>query len=204
MANKPRTTRGQQFLRGTGFLDIYLFIQVSQTIKSFLLKQCFLFLWEVYTLVLLILPCFEALGICSLQTPLQPGVVQLIYPHNVRDSAKWKAHLPPASLASRAISYYLEIDSIWLQEKSRFNSVCWEWQTTPVFSPRESHGQRSLAGYSPWGGKESDMTEWPLLSCYVMRCQISPEKQTHCFLSSSWLWVINEPIFIFFICGVDS
>ena len=29
----------------------------------------------------------------------------------------------------------------------------------PVFLPRESHGQRSLAGYSPWGCKESDMTE---------------------------------------------
>ena len=25
--------------------------------------------------------------------------------------------------------------------------------------PRESHGQRSLAGYTPWGGAESDMTE---------------------------------------------
>jgi len=23
----------------------------------------------------------------------------------------------------------------------------------------EFHGQRSLVGYSPWGGKESDMTE---------------------------------------------
>ena len=31
---------------------------------------------------------------------------------------------------------------------------------TPVFSPREFHGQRSLVGYSPWGGKESDTTEW--------------------------------------------
>ena len=25
--------------------------------------------------------------------------------------------------------------------------------------PEESHGQRSLVGYSPWGHKESDMTE---------------------------------------------
>ena len=33
------------------------------------------------------------------------------------------------------------------------------WQPTPVFLPGESHGQRSLAGYSPWGGKESDRTE---------------------------------------------
>ena len=32
------------------------------------------------------------------------------------------------------------------------------WQPTPVLLPGESHGQRSLAGYSPWGCKESDMT----------------------------------------------
>ena len=30
---------------------------------------------------------------------------------------------------------------------------------TPVFLPGESHGQRSLVGYSPWGHKESDTTE---------------------------------------------
>ena len=30
---------------------------------------------------------------------------------------------------------------------------------TPVFLPRESHGQRSLAGYSPQGRKELDVTE---------------------------------------------
>ena len=28
-----------------------------------------------------------------------------------------------------------------------------------IFLPGESHGQRSLAGYSPWGCKEVDMTE---------------------------------------------
>ena len=32
-------------------------------------------------------------------------------------------------------------------------------QPTPVLLPGESHGQRGLAGYSPWGHKESDMTE---------------------------------------------
>ena len=31
--------------------------------------------------------------------------------------------------------------------------------TTPVFLPGEFHGQRNLAGYSPWGCKESDSTE---------------------------------------------
>ena len=33
-----------------------------------------------------------------------------------------------------------------------------KWQPTPVFLPGESHGQRSLAGYSPWGPQESGMT----------------------------------------------
>ena len=28
-----------------------------------------------------------------------------------------------------------------------------KWQPTPVFLPGESHGQRTLAGYSLWGPK---------------------------------------------------
>ena len=32
------------------------------------------------------------------------------------------------------------------------------WQPTPEFLPGESHEQRSLAGYSLWGRKESDTT----------------------------------------------
>ena len=34
-----------------------------------------------------------------------------------------------------------------------------KWQPTPVFLPGESHGQRSLEGYSPLDCRESDMTE---------------------------------------------
>ena len=33
-----------------------------------------------------------------------------------------------------------------------------KWQHTPVFLVVEFRGQRSLAGYSPWGRKELDMT----------------------------------------------
>ena len=39
----------------------------------------------------------------------------------------------------------------------------------PVFLPGEFHGQRSLAGYSPLGGKESDMTEQ--LSLFTFACK---------------------------------
>ena len=43
-------------------------------------------------------------------------------------------------------------DDLWLMARRT-------WQPTAVFLPGESHGQRSLAGYSPWDCKESDMTE---------------------------------------------
>ena len=33
-----------------------------------------------------------------------------------------------------------------------------KWELTPVFLPGKSHGQKSQAGYSPWGLKESDNT----------------------------------------------
>ena len=34
-----------------------------------------------------------------------------------------------------------------------------KWQPTPVFLQGESHGEKSLVGYSPWSCKESDMIE---------------------------------------------
>ena len=35
-----------------------------------------------------------------------------------------------------------------------------QWQPTPVLLPGKSHGQRNLVGCSPWGGEESNTTEW--------------------------------------------
>ena len=43
-----------------------------------------------------------------------------------------------------------------------------KWQLTSVFLPGKSHGQKSLAGYSPWGHKESDMTENTHRVCVFM------------------------------------
>ena len=42
------------------------------------------------------------------------------------------------------------------------------WQPTPVFWPGESHGQRSLAEYSPWGCQELNTTEQLTLSLHVL------------------------------------
>ena len=38
-------------------------------------------------------------------------------------------------------------------------------QPIPLLLPREFHGQRSLAGYSPWGRKELDTTEQLTHTC---------------------------------------
>ena len=45
-----------------------------------------------------------------------------------------------------------------------------EWQSTIVFLSRKSHEQRSLAGYSPEGGKESDMIEQLTLTHFLPLC----------------------------------
>ena len=46
------------------------------------------------------------------------------------------------------------------------------WQPTPVFLPGESYRQRSLEGSSPWGYKESDMTERLSTEQHVQNMQI--------------------------------
>ena len=57
-----------------------------------------------------------------------------------------------------------------------------KWQPTPVSLPGKFHGQRSLAGYSPWGRKESDMTETRKDACTheTPRCLESPSLVSIC------------------------
>ena len=45
--------------------------------------------------------------------------------------------------------------------QSLSGKILWnrKWQPTPTLVPGKSHGQRSLAGYNPWGRKEADTTE---------------------------------------------
>ena len=52
-----------------------------------------------------------------------------------------------------------------MRERPRFDpwvgKIPWrrKWQPTPVLLPGKSHERMSIVGYSPWGRKESDMTE---------------------------------------------
>ena len=57
---------------------------------------------------------------------------------------------------------------------------CWrrKWQTTLVYLPGESHGQRSLVGYSPWGHTELDNTEWLSMHAHLPLGLFSCSKST--------------------------
>ena len=52
-----------------------------------------------------------------------------------------------------------ELPEIGVQSLGREDPLEKGLQPTATFLPGESHGQTSLVGYSPWGCKESYMTE---------------------------------------------
>ena len=72
--------------------------------------------------------------------------------------------LPTGFPGGSVVKNLLALQDTWFDPWARKISWRREWQPTPGFWPGESHGQRSLAGYSPWGCKESDTTEQLTLS----------------------------------------
>ena len=73
-------------------------------------------------------------------------------------------HLPPSIFPSvRVFSNGSVLRIRWPKDWSFSFSINpsgrRKWQPTPVFLPRESHGQRSLVGCCPWGRTELDTTE---------------------------------------------
>ena len=67
-----------------------------------------------------------------------------------------------------------KVNNLPTMQETQIQSLGWEdalekkWLPTPLFLPGEFHGQRSLEGYSPWGLKESDLTEQLTLSLSVL------------------------------------
>ena len=64
-----------------------------------------------------------------------------------------------ASLMAQMVKNLPAMQKMRVQSLGQEDPLEKEMATTSVFLPAESHGQRSLVGYSPWGCKESDMTE---------------------------------------------
>ena len=60
-----------------------------------------------------------------------------------------------ASLVAQMVKNLPTVRETWVRDPWRR-----ELQPTPVFLPRQFHGQRSLVSFSPWGRQESDTTQW--------------------------------------------
>ena len=63
-----------------------------------------------------------------------------------------------------------------------------KWQPTPVFLPGKFHGQKNLAGYSPWGHIESDTTEQlTLTDLFIVSVFLLPKFQIP---GSGWICLV--------------
>ena len=69
---------------------------------------------------------------------------------------------------------------MWVRSLVQGWIPCWRtWQPTLLFLSGKSHEQRSLAGYSPWGCKDSNMTEVTSHVCTRMRTHTHTHTHTH-------------------------
>ena len=66
---------------------------------------------------------------------------------------------PGASLVAQMVRSPPAMQETWIQPLSQECPLEKEWLPIPVFLPGESREQRNLEGYSPWGHRESDVTE---------------------------------------------
>ena len=63
-----------------------------------------------------------------------------------------------ASLVTQMVKNLPAMKETWVQSLGQEDPLE-KGMDTPVFLPREFHGQRNLAGYSPWSHKQSDTTK---------------------------------------------
>ena len=76
----------------------------------------------------------------------------------------YQLHLPQyviysASLVAQAVKRLSTMQETWVQSLGREDPLEKEMAIQSSTIAWKIHGRRSLVGYSPWGRKESDMTE---------------------------------------------
>ena len=91
----------------------------------------------------------------------------------------------------------------------RFNpwvrKILWrrKWQPTPVFLPGKCHGQRSLAGYSPWGHKDPNTTQQLESSSGSGSRVFNTEKKSSCICICKSICIgVKKSCFHFYRCLV--
>ena len=83
-----------------------------------------------------------------------------LWGHRESDTTERLSHMDTcvASLVAQIVKNLPAMQEIWDQSLGWEDPWRREWPPTPIFLPGESYAQRSLAGCSPWGFRESDVT----------------------------------------------
>ena len=120
-----------------------------------------------------------------------------------------------ASLVAQMVKNLTAMQETWVRSLGWENPLEEGMQPTPIFLPGESHGQRSLVGYSPWGYEESDTTEhtqtYTHTRAYMFVFNIAEIILAMSFLHSFFTWqyiissyslaviIVNIPFYPFII-----
>ena len=89
-----------------------------------------------------------------------------------------------ASLMAQTVKNLPAMQETWVRSLGQEVHQRRERQFTPVLLPREFHEQRSLVRYSPWGCKESNMTEQlssHIIWCLLFHSIIAVTTEPNCF-----------------------
>ena len=128
---------------------------------------------------------FFSLELCPLNFSQQSFIHFVIRKKNCNKKLRWK-HRGKKYLW-RLLWWLSGIESTCQCRRQRLDlwvgKISWrkEWLLTLVFLPGEFHGQRRLAGYSPWRHKELDTTEHLTLSRWPSSKESSCQCRRHVF-----------------------
>ena len=91
---------------------------------------------------------------------VQGTLKSLLQHHSSKASILQHSAFFRASLVAQRVKRLPTMQETWVQSLGWEDPLEKEMATTPVLLPGKSHGRKSLIGYSPWGRKELDTTEW--------------------------------------------
>ena len=84
-----------------------------------------------------------------------------------------------------------KLHEVWVWSLGQEDALDWKWPSTPAFLHGESHGQRNLAGFSPWSHKTAGHN-WTQTVQYEAETQLPPSGCT--WPSDTHIWVLLQEL----------
>ena len=126
-------------------------------------------------------PILFPYSLCFLHSPSSSAITVVVA---ASAGSQFGSHL--ASLVVQMVKNPPAMQDTWVQSLGWEDSLEEGMATHSSFLPGEPHGERSLAGDSPRGRKESDTTEWLSTAQYIHIWR--PETPDSCDVSCLLIW----------------